>query len=41
MVRTASIKLRRALLEILIRDGAPDAALDAEIAELLRAMQRD
>ena len=41
MVRTASVKLRRALLEILIRDGAPDAALDAEIAELLRAMQRD
>lgn len=41
MVRTASIKLRRALLEILIRDGAPDAALDNEIAELLRAMQRD
>lgn len=40
MVRTASIKLRRALLEILVRDGAPDAALDAEIAELLRAMQR-
>lgn len=40
MVRTASIKLRRALLEILIRDGAPDAALDTEIAELLRAMQR-
>jgi len=41
MVRTASIKLRRALLEILVRDGAPDAALDSEIAELLRAMQRD
>ena len=41
MVRTASLKLRRALLEILIRDGAPDAALDHEIAELLRAMQRD
>lgn len=41
MVRTASVKLRRALLEILVRDGAPDAALDAEIAELLRAMQRD
>lgn len=41
MVRTASIKLRRALLEILVRDGAPDAALDAEISELLRAMQRD
>jgi hypothetical protein len=41
MVRTASMKLRRALLEILIRDGAPDVALDTEIAELLRAMQRD
>lgn len=40
MVRTASIKLRRALLEILVRDGAPDAALDDEIAELLRAMNR-
>lgn len=40
MVRTASIKLRRALLEILVRDGAPDAALDDEIAELLRAMHR-
>lgn len=40
MVRTAGIKLRRALLEILVRDGAPDAALDEEIAELLRAMER-
>lgn len=40
MVRTASTKLRRALLEILVRDGAPDAALDSEIAELLRAMRR-
>ena len=39
MVRTASIKLRRALLEILARDGAGEGDLDAEIAALLDAMR--
>jgi hypothetical protein len=39
MVRTASIKLRRALLEVLVRDGAEERDLDAEIAALLDAMR--
>ena len=40
MVRTASIRFRQAVVDILLKDGATEDELDEEIARLMRALRR-
>lgn len=39
MVRTASIRFRQAMVDLLLRDGATEEELDDEIARLMRALR--
>ena len=39
MVRTASIRFRQAMVDLLRKDGATDATLEDEIARLLRELR--
>jgi DNA-directed RNA polymerase specialized sigma24 family protein len=41
MVRTASIRFRQAVVDILLKDGATEEELDEEIARLMRALRRN
>jgi transposase len=39
MVRTASIRFRQAVVDLLLKDGATEDELDEEIARLMRALR--
>lgn len=39
MVRTASIRFRQAVVDLLLKDGATEEELDEEIARLMRALR--
>jgi hypothetical protein len=39
MVRTASIRFRQAVVDLLLKDGATEDELDDEIARLMRALR--
>ena len=39
MVRTASIRFRQAVVDLLLRDGATEDELDEEVTRLMRALR--
>ena len=41
MVRTAAIRFRQAVVELLLKDGTTEDELDDEVARLMRALRAD